>query len=85
MDANALRDPRQRVVGRRETLKHVARGNASRVYIARDAEARIAAELAQQCADRKIPVEYVDTMTQLGQMCGIDVGAACAAAVPRRI
>lgn len=84
MDATALKDPRQRVVGRRETLKRIIRGTASRVFIARDADPHIVAEITQICEDRQVAVEFVDTMIQLGRMCGIDVGAACAAMVPRR-
>ena len=84
MDATALKDPRRRVVGRRETLKHLARKTATGVYVARDADPRIVADLIQQCEAAQVPVEFVDTMVQLGQLCGIDVGAACAAIVSFR-
>lgn len=84
MDATALKDPRRRVVGRRETLKHLARKTATSVYVARDADPRIVNELIRQCESARVPVEYVDTMVQLGQLCGIDVGAACAAVVSVR-
>ncbi len=84
MDIDALHDSRRRVVGMRETLKTIARGNALRVYVARDAEPRVIEDIVAQSQTRKIPMDYVDTMEELGRLCGIEVRAACAALVPER-
>jgi large subunit ribosomal protein L7A len=74
-----LRDPRRRVVGTRETLKRIARGRVKVVYLAQDADPAVVAPVVARCRERSVAVEYVPTMQALGQACGIDVGAACAA------
>lgn len=84
MDRAALKDFRLRVVGRRETVKHISRGDASVVYVARDANPAILSEVEGQCRTHQIPMNFVDTMRELGQLCGIDVGAACAAVIADR-
>ena len=78
MDRAVLKDFRHRVVGRRETMKQIRRG-ASAVYVARDADAVILQELEERCRANQIPIYYVDSMSELGRLCGIEVGAACAA------
>ncbi|AUW92933.1 MAG: 50S ribosomal protein L7Ae-like protein [Sulfobacillus thermosulfidooxidans] len=84
MDIDALRDNRRRVVGMRETLKKITHGTALHVYIAKDAEARVIEDIATQSQNRSIPIDYVDSMDELGRLCGIEVGAACAALIPER-
>nr|WP_243239402.1 ribosomal L7Ae/L30e/S12e/Gadd45 family protein [Sulfobacillus harzensis] len=70
---------RQRVVGRRETLKVIQRGRAVSVYVARDANPAILSELEEHCRIHQVPIIYVDSMRELGLLCGIEVNAACAA------
>lgn len=84
MDKTALKDHRQRVVGLRETSKEIQRGSVSGVYVAQDADGRILAELKALCISRHISLDFVDTMAELGRLCGIDVGATCAAVITRR-
>lgn len=79
MDSAVLKDFRRRVVGRRETVKQVQRGAAVAVYVARDAAMTILTEIETACQANQVPVHYIDTMRELGQLCGIEVGAACAA------
>ncbi|MCY0900037.1 MAG: ribosomal L7Ae/L30e/S12e/Gadd45 family protein [Firmicutes bacterium] len=83
VDRSLLKNVRQRVVGRRETLKHIQRHQATVVYLARDADALIASEIEEQCRTHEVPIVYVDTMKELGQWCGIEVKAACAAVIDR--
>ncbi|AEW03850.1 ribosomal protein L7Ae/L30e/S12e/Gadd45 [Sulfobacillus acidophilus DSM 10332] len=79
MDRAALKHTHQRVVGQRQTLKQIQRGVAAKVFLARDADSRMLAEIERQCRANQVPVEYVDTMSELGRLCGIEVGAVCAA------
>ncbi|MDA8205834.1 MAG: ribosomal L7Ae/L30e/S12e/Gadd45 family protein [Thermaerobacter sp.] len=81
MDRGALKNFRQRVVGRRETVKHIQRGDASVVYVAGDADPAIRSEIQSLCRTYQIPMDSIDTMRELGQLCGIEVGAACAAVI----
>ncbi|PSR21409.1 MAG: 50S ribosomal protein L7Ae-like protein [Sulfobacillus acidophilus] len=84
MDRAALKDFRRRVVGRRETVKRIQRGAASEVYIAQDADRAIVSEIEEQCRIHQVPIHAIDTMQELGRLCGIEVSAACAALVSDR-
>lgn len=79
MDRRALKDSRLRVVGRRETLKYIQRGMAAAVYVASDANRALLSEIEEHCRTHQIPITYVDSMKELGQLCGIEVKAVCAA------
>jgi len=79
MSLDRLRAARRRTVGTKQTLKAVLRGEAVRVYVARDAEPHVLRDLVQACQARGVELEYVDTMRELGSACKIKVGAASAA------
>ncbi|MCL4351291.1 MAG: ribosomal L7Ae/L30e/S12e/Gadd45 family protein [Firmicutes bacterium] len=81
METDVLRDPRQRVVGTRETLKKISQNKAVRVYVAQDADAKMVAEVVKATQTRGVPLGYIDSMTELGRLCGIQVGAACATVI----
>lgn len=85
VEISALKDSRQRVVGTRETLKRVVRRTAVCVYVARDADPKLIDDVVRQCEAYHVPVQYVDTMVDLGRSCGIEVKAACAAVVASRL
>ncbi len=63
------------VVGLKETKKAIRQG-AKAVYLAEDTPEIIADELKALAGDRIVTVE---TMKELGRLCGIDVRASCAA------
>jgi large subunit ribosomal protein L7A len=71
----------RKVIGVKQTIKALKSGAAIRAYIARDAEERVTRPVEELCASLGIEVVFVDTMTELGRRCGIDVGAATAALV----
>ncbi|MCL8206504.1 MAG: ribosomal L7Ae/L30e/S12e/Gadd45 family protein [Actinomycetia bacterium] len=79
MSAELLRQPPRRVVGARQTLKTLTRGAASAVFVARDADPAVLADVLKAAEAQKVPVHAVETMAELGRQCGIQVGAACAA------
>ncbi len=70
---------RQRVVGTKQTIKALENGEVQKVFIARDAEERIIRPVVSLCEENNIETCYVDTMVQLGKLCGIKVKAATAA------
>lgn len=74
-----LKIAKQRTVGVKQTTKAVQKGVAEVVYIARDAERAIIADLLDLCRQRGVPLKEVDAMAGLGRACGIEVGAAAAA------
>lgn len=71
--------PSKRVVGAKQTLKAIMNCNVLQVYIAKDAEEHVTKKIKELCEEKSIRIVYVDTMKELGVMCGIDVNAAAAA------
>ncbi|ADL67995.1 ribosomal protein L7Ae/L30e/S12e/Gadd45 [Thermoanaerobacterium thermosaccharolyticum DSM 571] len=67
------------VIGAKQTFKAVTNDKAAKVYIARDAEEHVTKKIIDACNSKSIDIVYIDTMKELGDMCGIDVGAATAA------
>ena len=67
------------VVGLKQLRKALRDGTARKVFLARDAEGRLTGPIEDQCREAGIEVSWVETMTELGAACGIDVGAAAAA------
>lgn len=70
---------RLKVVGTKQTIKALENGEVEKVFIARDAEERIIRPVVSLCEENNIETYYVDTMVQLGKLCGIKVKAATAA------
>ena len=69
------------VVGAKQLRKALERGAAKFVCLAKNADPAITEPIASQCQVLNIPYEWVGTMQELGSACGIDVGAAAAAAL----
>ena len=70
---------KDKVVGLKQTRRALAAGQATRVFLARDADPRITEPLEAICGLAGVPVEDGHTMAELGSACGIAVGtAACA-------
>ncbi|MCR4398839.1 MAG: ribosomal L7Ae/L30e/S12e/Gadd45 family protein [Firmicutes bacterium] len=79
MQLEALRQARRRTVGTKQTAKAVERGNAEKVFVARDADERVVRHIIKLCEENGVEIQYIETMSALGKACGIDVGAASAA------
>ncbi len=79
MDTERLRTAPQRAIGKNQTTKAIERGQARVVFVARDADRRITDPVLKAARDRGIEVVEVESMTALGRVCGIAVGAAVAA------
>jgi large subunit ribosomal protein L7A len=76
-----LMQARRKTVGTKQTQKAVEKGQALVVYVARDAEEKVTAPLIGLCEAKDIEVVFVDKMQELGEACGIKVGAASAAVI----
>ena len=62
-------------------LKSVKEKSAKKVFIAKDAEAHVTSELIKLCEANNIEIVYVNTMTEIGKMAGIEVGSSCCAEI----
>lgn len=78
-DLDHLRTARSRVVGVKQTLKAVQRGQVSIVFMAHDADVHVLRELQQACSAQGVPIVWVTSMQELGRAAGIQVGSATAA------
>lgn len=65
--------------GTKQVLKAAKSGEVKKVYIGKDAEKHIVADLIKFCKETKIDIVYMETMKELGKYAGIDVGTATAA------
>ena len=72
-------DGRKAVVGSKQLRKALQAGRAEYVYLAENADPVITEPLEEMCRKLHIQITWVRTMAELGQKCGIEVGAAAAA------
>ena len=67
------------VVGAKQLRKALLSGSAQQVYLAKNADPALTEPLEALCQEHNVPFTWVKSMTELGQACGIEVGAAAAA------
>ena len=65
--------------GFKEVLKNIGKGNVSKLFIAEDCSYSMKEKLEDAAKTSGIEIAYKQTMKELGAICGIDVGASCAA------
>ena len=69
------------VVGAKQLRKALNSGLARRVNLAQNADPAITEPIEALCRQNSVEYVWVKSMTDLGQACGIEVGAAAAAAL----
>ena len=69
------------VVGAKQLKKAIQNGSARRAFLAVNADPALTEPLAAMCQSYGVPCDWVSTMLELGRACGIEVGAAAAAAI----
>lgn len=69
----------EKLVGVNQVRKAVLNKKAQAVFIAEDAERRVLAPILDICNTTGVEIIRVPTMKQLGNACGIEVGASVAA------
>ncbi|HHW27135.1 MAG TPA: 50S ribosomal protein L7ae-like protein [Firmicutes bacterium] len=69
----------QRVAGVKAVERAVQNDLVQKVLVAKDAEDRVVRNLLEACRRKGIEVEYAETMKELGEFCGLRVGAAACA------
>jgi len=67
------------VVGAKQLKKAVKAGRVRYVFLAENADPAVTDPLDELCRQHHIPITWVPSMAELGQACGIEVGAAAAA------
>ena len=69
----------RKLIGTKQVLKALKAGRVAAVYVADDADPILREPLIEQCRSADVELVEVATMKELGRLCGIHVGAACAA------
>ena len=69
------------VVGTKQLKKALENGRARRVWLAENADPAITQPLEVLCRRCDVAYQWVSSREDLGRACGIEVGAAAAAAV----
>ncbi len=69
------------VVGAKQLKKALSSGRAKAVFLARNADPTLTEPIEAMCRQQNIHCTWVISKNELGQACGIDVGAAAAAIV----
>lgn len=65
-------------VGIKQSTKAIKNSTAKALYVAKDADSRLIEPVLKLAKENSLKINYVDTMKDLGRLCGIDVGAATA-------
>lgn len=73
----ALRDPKKRVVGLKQTLRALQQDRVAAVYLAGDVDEHIRRKVANACLERGVEIRPAGMgQDDLGAFCQIEVGAA---------
>lgn len=68
-----------KVVGVKQTVKALKNNTVKALYVSKDADESLIKPLIELAGENSIDIIKVDTMKELGRLCGIDVSAATAA------
>ncbi|NLM35323.1 MAG: 50S ribosomal protein L7ae-like protein [Clostridiales bacterium] len=68
----------KKVIGIKQTGKSLRNGFGKTLYVAKDSDEHLINPLIKLAEELKVEIIYVNTMKELGRLCGIDVGAAVA-------
>ncbi|MDR3349859.1 MAG: ribosomal L7Ae/L30e/S12e/Gadd45 family protein [Acidaminococcales bacterium] len=69
----------RKVAGVKQVVRAIEKGMAQKVFVAKDADRRVLKPLLELCGENGLAAETVDSMKELGRLCGIQVGAAAVA------
>ena len=74
-------DKNKVIVGAKQLRKAMEKGTVKCVCLAKNADPAITSPIEARCLEAGISIAWVCTMQELGSACGIECGAAAAAAV----
>lgn len=81
LSLEALVKAENKTIGTKQTMKAVQLSVAEIVFVAEDAQQHVLEPLLALCREKNIRVVCVKSMDELGNACGIDVGAASASII----
>jgi large subunit ribosomal protein L7A len=66
----------KKVIGIKQSAKALNSGEGKILYVASDAQNDLVKPVIELAENLNVEIRFVDTMKELGRLCGIDVGAA---------
>ncbi len=69
----------EKVVGAKQVKRALKDGRVKKLFWAENADPRVLQPLIQDAVRKGVPLQQISTMKELGDACGISVGAAVAA------
>jgi large subunit ribosomal protein L7A len=66
----------KKVIGIKQSAKALSSGEGKILYVASDAQNDLVKPVIELAQSLNVEIRFVDTMKELGRLCGIDVGAA---------
>ena len=76
-----LKNSSDLIIGLKQTLKAIQSDRAVKIYLAADADGYIRKSVTDACIQKNLEIIYVSTMKELGEACGINIGASTAAVI----
>ncbi|MBP8613704.1 MAG: ribosomal L7Ae/L30e/S12e/Gadd45 family protein [Firmicutes bacterium] len=70
---------RRKVAGAKAVMKAISRGSVERVLVAKDADTKVLSDVINLAEKSDVEIYWVCSMKELGEYCGISVGASCCA------
>lgn len=67
------------IIGAKQVKNAIKAEKASKVYVASDCDPEVSNPVVELAESYHLPLFFISTRKELGEMCGIDVKAACAA------
>ncbi|NLG24722.1 MAG: hypothetical protein GX558_05155 [Clostridiales bacterium] len=68
----------KRVVGAKELARAIESGRVAVAYLAADTDLFVNRRVRELCREKNVPIVEVSSMKELGEACGLSVGAASA-------
>jgi large subunit ribosomal protein L7A len=68
----------EKVIGIKQCLKAIKNGKGQNLYVAKDVDIKLIAPLIDLANEKNVKIKSIDTMKELGKICGIEVKASAA-------
>ena len=66
----------KKVIGIKQSVKALKNGLGKTLYVAKDADDKLTQPIIELAKTSGVDVVFINTMKELGKLCGIDVGSA---------
>lgn len=67
------------IIGAKQVKNAIKSERASKIFVASDCDKEVSNPVIELAQAHNLPLFFVETRKELGEMCGIDVKASCAA------